>query len=763
MKNVLVGLMILMMGVMNGWTKNVADTVSREEGTEMGAPYFLVQGDPSVDGFPLLKTEVRSSIAGISADVELVQVYKNNGKKTIEAVYVFPLGTRAAVHGVTMKIGNRVIEAAIEKKETARQQYTEAKQNGQSATLLEQQRPNVFQMNVANILPGDVIEVIVQYTEILVPEQGTYSFVFPTVVGPRYTGEASGKESWAATPYLHQGNQAPYDFSMAVTLKSGIPLANIWSPSHNVAVHEEGRAAATVVLAAEDTNRGNKDFILNYTFSGAAIQAGLLLYPSDRENYFLLMMEPPARVQQEDIPGREYLFIVDVSGSMHGFPLDTAKALMTQMIDGLRQKDYFNILFFSDGSSALAPMPLAATAENKAKARQMMASFSGGGGTELLHALRTAYDLEKKEGISRSIIAVTDGYVNVEREAFDLIRGNLNDGNFFAFGIGSSVNRYLIEGMARVGRGEAFIVTNPQESEAAAARFIAYTRAPVLTDIAVAYEGFEAYDVEPPAVGDLFAERPLILFGKYRKATGSIRVAGTTPHGRFSRTIPVTKGLEQEQNSALEYLWARERIARLDDYAKLGADTAAEVTSLGLAYHLMTQYTSFIAIDTRKRGNGEIVTVKQPLPLPEGVSDTAVGGYRCMQSMKACQSAAGAVVCERSKSDVLGDRAAAPRPALTKKEKLSVTAVSSPWNLRAYVFEKKYLPAIAGGLERLCARNQVRRMRVQLTVNAGIVTAVQTIGYQGNSGADRVIGHLFKKLHLPRQYTGTMEVEFTYY
>lgn len=734
------------------------------------SPYFLVEGAENIDGFPLLKTQVRASVAGMTTDVELIQFYKNNGTKTIEAVYVFPLGTRSAVHAMKMKIGTRVIEANIDETEKARATYTNAKNNGQTASLLEQKRPNVFQMNVANILPGDVIEVIVQYTETLVPEKGVYAFIFPTVVGPRFTGESSpadlGREgSWTAQPYLKEGARAPYDVDIAVSLKTGMPLARVWSPSHAINTHHEGPGAAFVLLAPQDARRGTRDFILNYTLKGSAIQTGLLLYPSEKENYFLMMMEPPQRVSEGDIAPREYLFIVDVSGSMHGFPLDTSKALMTRIITGLRGQDYFNIMFFSGGSSTLSATPLRATADNKQRALQMLSSFNGGGGTQLLNALRSAYTLEKQEGLSRIIVALTDGYVSVEKESFDLIREHLDEGNFFAFGIGTSVNRYLIEGMARAGKGEPFIVTDPEEGEEQAAKFFAYTQAPVLTDIQVSFAGFDAYDVEPPAVADLFAERPIVICGKYRHARGSITVTGRTARGDFKKTIAVAKEQEQKKNSALQYLWAREKIARLDYYAGLGVDTKEEVTQLGLAYHLMTKYTSFVAVDSLKRADGAPVTVNQPLPLPEGVSTYAVGGQNvaCAGMVKQCFSAAPEARADRAVRKESNPIVPAPinKPAATRK--LYVAGGTFPSGMTAYEFETMHLSAIAGGLEKIFARDGVTAVRLALDVRSGAVATVATLRHAGARYAESLIHALVKKLRLPPHFTGMIEVELKYY
>jgi Ca-activated chloride channel family protein len=597
------------------------------------SPYFWVKSDdPETDRLPLKATRAQVRIAGVIAEVTVTQVYKNEGKNTIEAIYVFPGSTRAAVHAMRMTVGDRVIEADIMERKKARQTYEQAKKEGKTASLLEQQRPNVFQMNVANILPGDEIKVEMKYTELLESEEQVYEFVYPAVVGPRYSekkaGDAPGSEAWVETPYLHQGEAPTYLFDLSVDLRSGPPLADIKSPSHKVRVDRPQNNRALVFLG-EDPLNGAKDFVLRYQLAGRQIQSGLMLYPGEKENFFLMMMEPPARVQPENIVPREYIFIVDVSGSMNGYPLtEVAKPMMNKMISNLRPNEYMNVLLFAGGSAVLSEgQSLKATEQNKRTAISWINEQRGGGGTQILPALKRALALPRKEGLSRIIVVVTDGYVNVEPEVFDLIRRNLGQANLFTFGVGSSVNRHLIEGMAQVGMGTPFVALNPEDGLKQAEKFRKYVESPVLTDISVQFDGFEANDVEPLSLPDLFALRPLILFGKYKGSpSGSITVTGRTADGDFKQKMDVRSELASKDNTALKLLWARHRIKRLSDLNNLVDDPARvkEVTDLGLAYHLMTAYTSFVAVDKVRRADGTYETVKQPLPLPSGVSDLAV-------------------------------------------------------------------------------------------------------------------------------------------
>jgi Ca-activated chloride channel family protein len=599
------------------------------------SPYFFVNSDaPDVDTLPLKSTRADVDIAGVIARVHVTQVYENTGRRPIEAIYVFPGSTRAAVFGMKMTIGERVIEATIEERQKARAAYEAARAAGQSASLLEQQRPNVFQMNVANIMPGDVIKVELDYTELLVPEGGMYEFVYPTVVGPRYSTTPSAgapdTETWVANPYLHEGDAEPFTFDIDVTLNSGIPIAKIACDSHKTDVEYEGKTTASISLA-DTKGAGTKDFILRYGLAGGKVQSGILLYPGEDENFFLVMMEPPARVGEADIPPREYIFVLDVSGSMHGFPLNTAKKLMRDLASNLKPTDTFNVVLFAGRAAVMSPQSLPATSANIEKAMNTIDSQSGGGGTRLINALTTAFALPRaEEGVARTTVIVTDGYVSCEPQTFDLIRQNLNNSNVFTFGIGSSVNRHLIEGMARSGLGEPLIVTSPDEAATKAGKFREYIRKPVLTRIEVDFESFNAYDVEPISVPDVLADRPVIVFGKYKGTPrGKVSISGFSGDGEYTMKLDIAPDMEDESNTALRYLWARHRIRTLVDYNNLRQDSerVREVTNLGLTYNLLTEYTSFVAIDSLVRNKGgEQETIKQPLPLPDGVSDLAVGG-----------------------------------------------------------------------------------------------------------------------------------------
>lgn len=602
------------------------------------APYFLIDGmDTATDSFPLKETNVSVNINGIFAETFVTQTYSNEGQEPINATYVFPASSRVTIHGMKMEIGDEIITAKIKEKEEARHDYEQAKSEGKSASLLEQQRPNVFTMDVANVMPGDIIRIELHYTEMITPTDGIYQFVFPTVVGPRFTSPSVPKslkaETWIASPFLRLGDTPREKYNINVNLSAGVPITDLQCGSHKIDVAWDNQTSARISLSNPEEFAGNRDFILDYKLTGTEISSGLMLGTGESENFFLLMVQPPERYTPETIPPREYIFILDVSGSMYGFPLDTSKELIRNLAGSLRESDRFNVILFSDSLIQMSPESVPATAENVQKAFALIDNEEGGGGTELAPALETALAIPASPGAARSVIAITDGYISGEREIFDIIGRNIGTTNFFSFGIGSSVNRYLIDGIAKTGLGESFVVTDPSEAAATADRFRTYIQSPILTDVQVTYDGFDVYDIEPPTLSTLFASRPIVLFGKWKgEPSGTIHITGKTGGKDYAEDIPVSAAIPLEANNIIQYLWARTRVERLTDYGMtedLQANAKKEVTELGLRYSMMTPYTSFIAVTEKVRNTeGKSTDVKQPLPIPMNVSEWAIGnGY----------------------------------------------------------------------------------------------------------------------------------------
>ncbi|MCM1056668.1 MAG: VWA domain-containing protein [Firmicutes bacterium] len=625
------------------------------DGDKLLAPYFIIQGTeedtPSLEHFPLKATNVVSNVSGIIAETYVTQTYANEGEVPINASYVFPASSSVTIHGMKMVIGNEMITAQIKEKETAKKEYTEAKSEGKSASLLEQKRPNVFTMDVANIMPGDIVNIELHYTQLITPRENTYEFVFPTVVGPRYTPPAtadsqgddagdgsknidgSSENDWTASPYLPEGTTPPGDYNITVNLSTGVPIADITSKSHGIRIVKTNDSTAQITLMDPDDYAGNRDFILRYRLTGEEIQSGLVLSEGTDENFFMLTIQPPERYVPEDIPPREYIFVLDVSGSMFGYPLDTAKDLLHDLVADLKETDTFNLVLFANETTLLSQRSLPATPQNVGAAIQLIDRQDGGGGTSLLPALQDALAIPKGDDTARSIVIITDGYISNDDEVVSCVTENMSRASFFSFGIGSSVNDYLIKQIAGCGLGEYFIVTDREDASESAASFRTYIEAPLLTDISVAYQNFDVYDVEPSLPSILYAAQPIVLFGKWRGApAGTITVTGRAGAEDYVQEIPVNTVKVDRESDALRYLWARTRLDQVAGYGSIRNDVSVkdEITLLGLNYSMITPYTSFIAVSEIIRNpEKNSRDVDQALPLPQRVSGLAVGGgYR---------------------------------------------------------------------------------------------------------------------------------------
>ena len=560
-------------------------------------PYFNVNSTDSTGVvFLLSSTSVDATISGVIANVIVEQTYLNAGDSIVDATYVFPMASKAAIYGMEMDVNDRTIVAEIRRRSEAEEIFENADSSGLTASLLEQERPNVFQMSLANIQPGDSITVRMVYTELLVPTGGVYQFVFPNIVGPRFT---TNGEPWVNQVNQDSLNLSATDLNFNLKINSGMPV-EAECLSHNAIFESEGNSTQTSV----STNPGD-DFIVSYTLDDESIETGLLLYEGPEENFFLSMIQPARPDVPFESPQREYIFIMDVSGSMGGTPIAISQLLINSLLSDLNSDDRFNILFFAGGSSYLAPNSLEVTSENITLAMNMINNMEASGGTQLLPAMEQALGMQGTEGYSRTFVILTDGYVTVEKPAFELIRENMDEANFFSFGIGTSVNRYIIEGIAYVGEGEAFVVTDFAEAEIVADAFKEYIERPVLTNIIPTFEGIEVYDVEPLTVPDVFAERPIIIYGKYNApAEGTITIQGDYAGGEISSTLNFADyTVNTEENIALQYLWARKRIRLMSDYgiASNETDTISieeEITQLGLQYSLITEFTSFVAVDS---------------------------------------------------------------------------------------------------------------------------------------------------------------------
>jgi Ca-activated chloride channel family protein len=622
-----------------------AQTETQAQGETPGALQVLDENGKPKTLCPLKHTDVKVEISGFLSRVNVTQQFENPFKEKIEAVYVFPLPAGAAVDDMTMVVGERTVRGKILRREEAQAVYEAAKAGGQVASLLDQERPNIFTQSVANILPGEQVKITISYVETLKYEAGSYEFSFPMVVGERYIpGDATGPQGAGTAPDTTQvpdasrilppkapaGRRAGHDISLDVMLDAGLPIDDIQGKSHEVELERLNAHSAHVRLKSNSTIP-NKDFVLRYEVAGKNIQDALLAHRSGKGGYFSLIIQPPERVTVADVTPKELVFVLDTSGSMQGFPIEKAKESMKLALDGLYPTDTFNLITFAGDTKILFPAPVRATPANLRRAQTFLASSEGNGGTEMMKAIKAALDGSGSEDHVRIVCFMTDGEVGNDLEIISEVQKHPN-ARVFAFGIGSSVNRFLLDKMSEAGRGEVEYVALNDDGSAAARRFHERVRNPLLTDLSIDWNGLPVADVYPRRIPDLFGAKPVVVTGRYTAAgNGVIRLKGKMSGREFVREVAVDFPEAESRNEVVSSLWARSRIddLMLQDFAgiqqgKMKPELKETITNLGLEYRLMTQFTSFVAVEEMiVTDGGQPRRIDVPVEVVEGVKDPA--------------------------------------------------------------------------------------------------------------------------------------------
>lgn len=585
---------------------------------------------------PLTHTNVTADVSGYVARVHVRQTFENPAKNKIEAVYTFPLPDNSAVDEMTLTSGTRRVVGIVKPKEEARQIYNTAKSKGKVAGLLDQERPNIFTQSVANIEPGAAIVVDISYVETLKYEDGVYEWVFPMVVGPRYNGGDVPDADKISPPVSVPGTRAGNTVSLQVRLDTGAGLSGIESPSHPIQAVPDGAGRAIVTLQ-NGSAIPNKDFILRYRSAGKQISDSLLTYTDTRGKYFTLTLQPPERVLPAQAVPKEMVFVIDQTGSQAGWPLEKAKETMRYCIQNLNPGDTFNLIGFDTDVHPCFPKPVLATRQTIAQALRYLKPIEGNGGTDILKSVQYALKFPDDPNRLRVVCYMTDGFVGDDMEVLDYIQKNRGRARMFPLGVGESVNRFLIDGMAQMGGGVADYVTLSESGAEAAQRFYTRVQAPVLTNITVDWGTLPVSEVYPRAIPDLFSQTPIMVHGKLTgPASGTFTVKGMTAAGPWTREVTVTPDDESPHHDALPSLWARARVADLmaQDMAgvqsgNLAPDLKDKIVQTGVDYHLMTQFTSFVAVEEdRVTTGGPAQKVRVPVETPEGMdaSKVFVGG-----------------------------------------------------------------------------------------------------------------------------------------
>ena len=622
-----------------------AASLAADEGWDRST--VRVQTDEGLRELPLQESTYETLVVGTVAETTVTQVFANPFSEPIEAVYAFPLHHRAAVDDYWIHIGDRSLHGEIHRRADAKEIYEDAKANGQRAGLLEQERPNVFTQSVANIPPGESIEIQMHVVQPVAQEAGRGTLSLPTVVGPRFIpGKATGRSgsgvspdtdqvpdaSKITPPVLHPKSRGCAPLLITVDIEAPHSIGELTSANHSISTNA-GNGVTTVELT-EGATLANRDFELSWSMGGDETEAAVMIQPDeDGGGAFTLTLVPPTSMAAEEAVPRDLIFVVDNSGSMGGKPMNTAKAVMREAIESMGPADRFTVLRFSESASKLSPGLLDNTAGNRRRGLAYVDDMRGMGGTHMRAGIEAALALAQSSDRVPMVLLLTDGYIGNEAAIFELTDQHLGLARIFALGVGQAPNRFLLDGLSTVGRGAVSYVGNNETVAAAVERFYRRIASPALRDISIDWGTLPVKDVAPQRIPDLFVGQPVVVFGRYAsEGSGTVVVEGWQGKrkARFELEVDLAEGTS---GTGLRSMWARTRIEellrdpevfRLDSAARDRRTEAA--TELALAYRVLTEHTAFVAVDNEVVTEGRATTVAVPVEPVRGMDPGQSGG-----------------------------------------------------------------------------------------------------------------------------------------
>ncbi len=584
---------------------------------------------------PLKHTDVKGQISGYIATVDVTQQFHNPYDEKIEAVYVFPLPQNAAVNEFIMVIGERRIRGIIRERKEAEEIYRQARKQGYVASLLTQERPNIFTQKVANIEPGKNIDVNIKYFNTLAYMDGWYEFVFPMVVGPRFNppgytdgvgAVARGKDGISGqrteVQYLKPGERSSHDIAITVDVDAGVKIEEVKCTNHVVKKTFTSPEKLTVELSSLDSIP-NKDFVLRYKVAGKTVKSALVTHRDKRGGFFTLMLYPPESLSYLKRAPMEMIFVMDCSGSMNGKPIAKSKQAVIRALRKLQPDDTFQVIRFSNNASQFGPDPVPATPANIRRAIRYVENLRGSGGTMMIEGIKAALDFKHDPHRFRLVSFMTDGYIGNEIEILAAIHQRLGASRIFSFGVGSSVNRYLLDRMAKLGKGAVAYIGLDESAGEVVDLFYERISHPALADVTIDWGEMQVTDMFPGRICDLFVGRPVIITGRFRgNSKTTIHVTGTVGDLTQDIAIPVNLDDTAATHKGIACVWARKKIETLSNQATYdnNPDLPGEIKQVALEYGLMSAYTAFIAVDSSRKTTGDHgITVAVPVPVPDGV------------------------------------------------------------------------------------------------------------------------------------------------
>lgn len=595
---------------------------------------------------PVVETRAVFHVSGVVARARVVQRFRNATDEWVEGVYVFPLPEQAAVDHLLMRVGERTIEGQIRERAQAKAEYQQAKSEGKKASLVEQERPNVFTTSVANLGPGEELSVEIELQQLLAFDAGEIRLRFPLVVGPRYVPGSEvlaglAGSGWSPdtdavpdasriTPPVLPPSEAPRNpVAIEVDLDAGFPVEKLQSRYHAVITQSRGEGRYNVHLR-DALAPADRDFELAWTPQPGTLPRSVV-FTEDRveSRYALVTLFPPVgpAVAASRLP-REVVFVIDTSGSMEGLSIQQARQALLLAIERLGPGDRFNVIRFSDTTDALFEAARPVTRDSQAAARRFVQGLRASGGTRMRPALEAALAGGDFPGLVRQVLFLTDGAVGNEDELFGVIRQRLGDTRLFTVGIGSAPNGHFMTKAAEFGHGTFTYVGDVREVEDRMKRLFAALESPVLTGIEVSWPLGAAVEAWPQRVPDLYLGEPLVVAARLEGKAEGVVVRGHRGAEPWEAILPLAR---TRPSDGVAVLWARRKVQSLLDSVRDGADAEevrGQVVALGLEHHLVTQHTSLVAVDVTpaRPENAGLRSTALPANLPHGWDHAAVFG-----------------------------------------------------------------------------------------------------------------------------------------
>ncbi len=578
-----------------------------------------------------LNTDIKMQITGLTARVRVSQTFKNNHDQWMEGKYLFPLPDKAAVDHLTMKIGQRLIEGEIKEKQQAKKIYQAAKISGKKASLIEQQRPNLFTNSVANIGPYETIEVIIEYQQdIHYDRDQGFSIRFPMAITPRYQPNSVYRESFQASTaisqnltkqhsdynssgFINQMSQVKMLFpttderqqstntniaNIQVTLDAGLPIETLLSPSHKIS-HQQKSESSYEIEFSNHKVYADRDFILNWkAYSSQQPRAAIFAERKFDENYLSIMIMPPSvDTPDSQLINRELIFVIDTSGSMGGDSIRQARNALQFGISTLSENDTFNIIQFNSSTSQLFQRARQASSNNIQMAQSYVNRLKANGGTEMYSAIEASLDGRSDHASLRQVIFLTDGAISNEAQLFESISNRLGDSRLYTVGIGSAPNSFFMKKAARFGRGSFTFISDISQSSIKMTQLFKSISRPQLTHINVQWpEGLQS-EIWPNKIPDLYDGEPLWLKAKVTELAGKVQISGRLSDILWQSDLSLTN---PKQQGGVAVLWAREKIASIMNSAFHGViddKQKQQVIDTAIKHHLVSRFTSLVAVD----------------------------------------------------------------------------------------------------------------------------------------------------------------------